>query len=203
MTRRYTPKEKSNALDQLASCDGDITEASKRTGIPAQTLRRWVEAQRKHRRERQWAKMERAYDKLAENAMKLTQAISEQIDDAPLNQLATTLNAVVNQFLKLDEQIAQMQTESESEQVYRVEYKYPDGSLHARPHWARNDPEYTSPFQGGRVREALREDGDRQTGHYPNGLHGGEMLVAGPNLPDGQSGVAGFEDDPAGLAAVD
>ena len=203
MTRRYTPKEKSNALDQLASCDGDITEASKRTGIPAKTLRRWVQVHREQRPERLRSKIERAHEQLAENALQLAKAIDSQIEGAPLNQLATALSAVVNQYLKLDEQLAKMIIENQDGQVIRVEYKYPDGSLHARPHWARNDPEYTSPFQGGRVREALREDGDRQTGHYPNGLHGGEMLVAGPNLPDGQSGVAGFEDDPAGLAALD
>ena len=203
MTGKYTPEEKSNALDVIAFCDGDLTEARKRTGIPVRTLRRWVSAHREQRPDRLRARIERAHEQLAEDTLRLAKAIASQIEGAPLNQLATALGAVVDRYLKLDEQLVHMKLENKGEQVIRVEYQYPDGSLHARPHWARNNPEYTSPFQSSRVREALREDRDRQTGHHANGLYGSDLLVVGADLPDGQSGLARFEDDPAGLAAFD
>jgi transposase-like protein len=203
MSRRYTPEEKAEALDVLASCEGDAAQASRRTGIPAQTLRRWVKAHQEQRPDRLRSHLERAHERLAEDALRLSKAINDQIEGAPLNQLATALGAVVDRFLKLDEQIAKMVADNQGEQVIRVEYKYPDGTLHDRPYWARNNPEYTSPFQSGRVREALREDGDRQAGHRTNGLSGGDLLVAGADLSDGQPGLARLEDDAGGFAAFD
>lgn len=212
--RRYTQEEKTTALNIVAETDGDERIASQQTGIPLKTIQRWVKKQKKHRRQHQWDKMERAYDTLADTTVKLSQAINQQIDSAPLNQLATTLNAVVNQFLKLDEQIAKRREEEAAaeaeatseegkEQIHRVEYVYPDGTIHDRPHWARNNPEYTSPLQGGGLRKAVWQNGNRQTcDHRPRGP-GRTLLVAGTDLPDGQSGVARPEDAHATVPDID
>ena len=106
MSHRYTAEQKQQALDVLESCGEDTALASAQTGIPAATLRRWVNQERKNRRARAQKQIERAHIQLADDAFRLSAAIGETIEGAPLNQLATALNAVIDRYLKLDEHLA-------------------------------------------------------------------------------------------------
>jgi transposase-like protein len=203
MVHRYTEEEKAQALAVITEREGSIPQAAVQTGISPQTLRRWWKVGQAGRRSRLQSRLERAQEKLADNALKLSAAIGNQMDDAPLSQLATALNAVINQYMKLEEHLATFNTGDKGENVVRLEHKYPDGTLHDKPHWARNNPEYESPFPGRGVREAVRQDGDGQAGYRPQSDERGEMLVAGSDLPDGDAGLAGLERGVAGGGRVD
>lgn len=190
---RYTIDEKRRALAALAQCEGDFPQAAAQTGIRTATLKRWAKHACEHRPERVQAKIEQVCEQLADDAMRLAAAIETQIDDAPLNQLATALSAVIDRYLKLDEHLALRRDSDEKTEVIRVEYQYPDGTCHDRPPWAAADSDEWGTVQGGRVRAAVWQDGNGQDGDSPLCVERESVLVALANLPDGESGLAGLE----------
>lgn len=106
--------------------------------------------------------MRQVRDSLAKTALRLMDALDEEsIAAAPLNQRAAALGIVLDRLLKVEQQLPAPQGEPQ-EYVYRVEYKYPDGSIHSTPHWARNNPERGDTLSGSGLRKALRQDGSRQ-----------------------------------------
>jgi hypothetical protein len=85
--------------------------------------------------------------------------------------------------------------DEDKETVVRIEYVY-DGSTHMAPPWANPDYAGRGALQGGGVRSQVRQNGASQ-----NAARGKIVvpwdadLVAGPNLSDGEPGLAGFEDE--------
>lgn len=202
MSRRYTNEERHNALKSLDANDGDILATSEQTGIPPSTLRDWAARHREERAQRLLETIRRLHEQLAENAVNLAAAIDGAIDGAPLNQLSTALGTVIDRYLKVDEHLAQI-TQQNGEQVFRFEYVYPDGSVHNAPPWANDDYDIEGTLPRGGVRTPLWENGGGETHHRANGGGtGGEMLVARPDVYDGEPGVARFEDDLSDFSRV-
>lgn len=196
MSGRYSEDDKAAALATLDANDGDTHATSRATGISRRTLQRW-------QNERAAENAPDDGDHLATQAQALQAsllgtsaalvgAIRLQIDGAPLNQLSAALGVVVDRFLKLDEYI-QQKTLMQGEQVIRVEYLYPDGTVHDAPPWAEDDFEYTGAVPGGGLRAALRQDGNGQDRGERGGAGRGDVLVARPDLHDGDAGMAGLE----------
>jgi transposase-like protein len=191
MSRRYTTAEKQHALESLDANAGDIHPTSTQLGISAQTLRNW---QRKHQEQQTQREAELAHrlrHKLLKSAERLVDSLEAVIDNAPLNQRASALGAVIDRYLKLE---AQLPEDDNQEQVIRIEYRYPDNSIHATPPWAGEDSEDETTLPSRSLWETFRQDGDGEDAHYRNGAERRPVLVARPDLSDGESGLAGFEE---------
>lgn len=202
MSRRYTNEERHNAMKILDANDGDILATSEQTGIPVRTLRDWSVRHREERAQRLLETIRRLHEQLAENAMNLAAAIDNAVDGAPLNQLSTALGTVIDRYLKVDEHLAQI-TQQNGEQVFRIEYVYPDGTVHNSPLWANDDYAVESTLSRGGVRTPLWENGSGENGHRGYGdVAEREMLVARPDVHDGEPGVARFEDDLSDFSRV-
>jgi transposase-like protein len=194
MTRRYTAQEKADALKVLEANNGDFSATAKQLGISRETLQRWSLDFREQRIERVRTQITRLHEQLAENALRLAQAMEHKIDDAPLNQVATALNTTVDRYLKIDEHLRTLQSDDQTERKIRIEYKYPDGSIHNRPPWARPDTELRHPLPSGGMWSPLWKDRDGQDSDPGiRDLTGHEVLVAESDLSDGESDLAGFE----------
>jgi len=101
--------------------------------------------------------------RLIASAMHVLDALKGQkVEDAPLNQLTSALGALLDRYLKLEAHRRDLEarTANEGERVYRIEYRYPDGSIHQTPPWAETHPRFSRPFQSRGLRQTLREDGD-------------------------------------------
>jgi len=186
---RYTDDQKATALKQLRT--QTIAAVSEDTDIPADTLRRWQRDHHANRAATREAQLFNLQDQLAENAQQLAQAIDAQIDSAPLNQLATALNAVIDRYLKLDEHLHTAPTE----RVVRIEYQDAHGNIHKTPPWAKADPTADAPVQGGGLWTALWQDGDGQNPADTSGAQGRDDVVARADIWHGEPGVARPEDD--------
>jgi transposase-like protein len=200
MSRRYSYEEKRQALKCLEESGGDFRYAGQQTGIPVVTLRRWARRQREERGQRLRAEIERLHEQLVHNAVQLADLLERSIEDAPLNQVATALGGVIDRYLKIDEYLASTRPQEEREQVIRIEYLYPDGSIHNSPPWAAEDCDDESPVSRGGVWSPFWEDPGGQDNHRGNGYAGRDVLVVGSDVPDGKPGVARPEDDAAGYA---
>lgn len=89
-------------------------------------------------------------------ALVLVEGLGEAVPDAPLNQRVAMLKALIDGVLKLEARMPKAETE---ERVYRLEYRYPDGTIHNSPPWAEDDPTEDEAVHGSRVRSSLWEDG--------------------------------------------
>ncbi len=195
MTRRYTSDERETALAQLEANDSNHCS---QTGVSAQTLHKQAERTR-----RLYDKLCQLQEQLAINAQALAEAIDTAMDDAPLNQLTSALGVVTDRYIKLDKLLAQTHVDEE-EQVIRIEYQYPDGSLHDAPPWANNDIEVEGPLSGGSLRPAFWEDGNGQAADIGSDFAASrDLLVAGSHLSNDEPGVDIFEDDVSQFARFD
>lgn len=132
MARRYSEREKIDALARLAASGDDVAAISAQTGIPASTLRGWL------RRGRTPDEALNALrEQLIADAAALADSLIEVIDDAPLHQRATALNQLVDKIIRLAEKLPPDQRE----EVIRIEYIQPDGSVRDTPPWAADDPQ--------------------------------------------------------------
>ena len=191
----YTKQQKQAALTALIT--DTVKQVSEETGIAPATLRRWRRKHKATRKQRHAAKQERLHETLGNNAIQIVDTMQDKIADAPLNQLATALNAVVDRYLKLDEKLAEQEAQNE-EKVVRFEYIMPDGEVYDAPPWTMDDFHVPNPLSSGGLREAVWEDGDSQTDHRGESLSDGDdLLVAGPDVPNGRGSLAGFEDEAA------
>jgi hypothetical protein len=195
---RYTLQQKMDALHELQAGHSYET-VSTNTKIPISKLREWYRERDAIRREYQQQlrtaaedKMILVQQKMADKAALLVDAIDvERIKNAPLNQVATALGVLIDRFIKLQSGEHESYT---GEQVFRVEYyDASTGKVSATPPWARNHSELSSTLQSGSVRTTLRQDDDGT--NYRNGKSDSwdADMVAGSDVPDGESGVAGFE----------
>ena len=162
----YSDEEKQAALDCLAANEGDYRATSESTGVSVKTLRRWAKQENaptygdevvrlreeltglKAKIESQPLTLESAGDDLRawlhnnllphliEGALLLSSSIPEVIEEASLSQRVTALNQLLDKIMKL---LALVPTYGE--QVLRVEYVHPDGTIHGTPHWAEDDSE--------------------------------------------------------------
>lgn len=190
MSRRYTPEEKRQALAWLEASGGDYAETGAQTGIPAPTLRRWHEQQLEAQAQSDVEKLHRLRRRLIQAADQLAASLEAVIEDAPLHQRAGALGIVIDRYLRLGEVLPQ----EEQEQVIRIEYKYPDGSIHRVPPWAGQDSAGARPLQGRGLWQALWEDRNGQGRHHRNGAAGRAKLVAFPHVSDGEPGLARSEE---------
>lgn len=103
-------------------------------------------------------RMSRVRRKLAQSALRLMDSLDEQaIAGAPLNQRAAALGVVLDKLMKLNA----VHPSQAEEEVIRIEYKDPDGTLHSTPYWAREDHPGNGDgtFRGSSLWEAFRKDG--------------------------------------------
>jgi hypothetical protein len=88
-------------------------------------------------------------------ALELADGLEEAIPDAPLNQRVSALKALIDGVLKLEARMPQTEPQ---EKVYRIEYQYPDGTIHRTPPWAEEDSGSAESVQRGRLWTAFRKD---------------------------------------------
>lgn len=206
MSRKYSLDTKIMALNQIDRHDGDVALVSDLLEIPEGTLRGWQGGEDDLRgkfRQRQQRQRDRLTVELQLGMLERAQAILRQLDEetlakAPLNQLASALGALVNQALKLEEAIDEI--DEQKEKVVRFEYYY-DGAVQAVPPWAGASAGFDRSLQSSGLREALGQDRARQDDPAAPSAEGRTAyLVAGADVFDGQPGLARFEREPAALA---
>lgn len=200
MARRYTLDTKISALNQLDQLDGDMLLVSEQLMIPIGTLRAWSRSEAdlrrqyhdKHQRYVSRLKHDLQTTLLQRSLDVLSRIDDETLEKAPLNQLSSTLGVLVNHALKLEEDIDEQE---DTEQVIRVEYLY-DGSVHETPPWARDRDATSGAVQDCGLRETLGQNGIGQADVTEQRIHTGETwLVACADVSDGESALAGAEDD--------
>ena len=200
MTRRYSLNSKIDALNQIDHFDGDVALVSNTVAIPTRTLQNWLRQEddlRRRYRQRQNRQRERLKVNLQLEMLERGKSILAQMDDetlekAPLNQLAAALSSLVSQALKLEEVIGDI--DEAEERVIRHEFFY-DGQVQDAPPWAGASAGSPRAVQGGRLREALGQNGAGQNDAAASGIGGAETgLVAGADLLDGEPGLARLED---------
>ena len=200
MTRRYSLNSKIDALNQIDHFDGDVALVSNAAAIPSRTLQNWLRQEddlRRRYRQRQIRQRERLKVNLQLEMLERGKSILAQMDDetlekAPLNQLAAALSSLVSQALKLEEVIGDI--DEAEERVIRHEFFY-DGQVQDAPPWAGASAGSPRAVQGGRLREALGQNGAGQNDAAASGIGGAETgLVAGADLLDGEPGLARLED---------
>jgi len=194
MSKRYTRAEKDRALHLLV--DHPCKTVSEMTGVPMPTLRRWQTQHREQRLQRLLDRIERLHEQLSTNALHLARILDGKIDDAPLNQVSSALGVVIDRYLKIDDYLAEA-TNTHGEHVVRIEYQYPDGTIHKTPPWATDDTDISVPASGGGVWPPVREDDHRRDHHHRSGPERSNDMVAGPHLYDGEPGVARSQNDAA------
>lgn len=199
MKKRHTLETQIAALRILDEHGGDFLAAAEAAGISPGVLRKWHkqqhELEREYQRQQQTQAallMAQVQRQVAEKSLQIVNALDEdRIAKAPLNQLATALGILIDRYLKLTDDLPQ-----DTEQVIRFEFRHPDGSFRATPPWAAEDYGHASAVQGGGVRAAVRQDDAGK--NYTNGKGAASRaanVVARTDLSDGESGLAGFEDD--------
>lgn len=110
-------------------------------------------------------RMKQVQRRLTESATRLMESLDDAaIADAPLNQRAAALGIVLDRLMKLH-QVAEKSRPPQEEEVIRIEYKDPDGSIHSTPYWAREDHESdtANALHGSSLWEAFRKDGGGET----------------------------------------
>lgn len=98
---------------------------------------------------------------LLDTAFALAGAIRQAAESAPLNQLSAALGLIMARLHEL-EASASAANSPDSDQVIRIEYQDPDGSIHLSPPWARGDPAFEAPIVRGRVRSPFWDSPEDQ-----------------------------------------
>jgi hypothetical protein len=141
------------------------------------------------------ASLQRLEERLIENTLRLMDALDDAITAAPLNQRVSALTSFIDRFFKINEHLSKIAPTDQKEQVIRIEYQYPDKSIHSAPPWATADYDYDAPISRGGLWPSLRQNGIGQTDDRGASIARESLLVARPHLYDGEPGVAGSEDD--------
>lgn len=200
MAKAYTLTQKIEALRLLDEMHSDMDEVSRELDIPKRRLSHWCrqreEIQREYTRflqDEATQMMAQVQYQAAEKALALINAIDEdRISKAPLNQLASAVGALVDRYLKLDDEIEV--TENQQEKVIRIEYyDATTGQISETPPWAEADSEQSGEVQGGRLREALRQNGNGENHFEREGAKWDENVVVGSDVSDGKPSLARFE----------
>lgn len=174
MVRHYTPEQKADYLQHLDDNFGNVTLTALQTGVPSRTLYTWKRERKlqaikngdpipgtlRHKKslvppppkadepEDAQGEYTRLRERLMEHINNLMETLTDDPDTAHLRVVALT--RLLDRVIKLE-----ALTAKEGEQVYRIEYKYPDGTIHDIPHWENEDYdddfETERPLSGGRI----------------------------------------------------
>lgn len=142
MAKRYSQKEQRAAVARLLAEPGlSVRQLAAEMGVSASTLRRWRQSYAPTPTpDESDAPLSSSQmiallrERLIKSAVTLASSLDEVVDKAPLNQRATALSQLIDKIIKLAEQLP-----VEHEQVIRIEYLHPDGSIRQRPPWAEDD----------------------------------------------------------------
>ena len=159
MAKRYTDDERAQALERLEANRGDFHLTSAELGISVRALRQWKRLYQKTTEQVVEDSLKYLQEQLIDNAVKLAESLEAATVDAPLNHRAAALGQLIDRIIKLAERIPQA---VQREQVIRIEYRDPDGSIHSTPYWARGDSATGGALSRGRVWTPIRQDGNGQ-----------------------------------------
>lgn len=159
MAKRYTDDERAQALERLDTNRGDLHLTSAETGISVGTLRQWKRRSYKNADQVVEESLKYLQEQLIDNAVKLAESLEAATVDAPLNHRAAALGQLIDRIIKLAERIPQA---VQREQVIRIEYRDPDGSIHSTPYWSRGDSASPGALSRGSVWTPLRQDRNGQ-----------------------------------------
>lgn len=172
MSKRYTNQQKADALQQLDDNDGNVMLTAIQTDIPKRTLYEW-KRQRKlqaikdgqpasgtlqHKKsavppQQSAANTDQPDDdedpylreyttirkRLMDHIFTMTDSLIDDPETAHVRIIA--LSRLLDRVIKL-EALTRKETD---DRVIRIEYKYPDGTIHDRPPWAPQEGPY-KPF---------------------------------------------------------
>lgn len=202
MARRYTLDTKIHALNQLDKHSNDMQRIADELSIPVSTLQKWrtkaSKLRSKYRRRNKRLATHLKSDlqvAMLDKSMAILQRMDDDtLDNAPLNQLASALGALVNHAMKLEEALEEDDEQEEQEQVIRFEF-VSDGRVTETPPWTEDSPEESGEVQDSSVRETVGEDttGENQPNDRSR-VSRDAWLVASPDLPDVEPSLARFED---------
>ena len=97
---------------------------------------------------------------LLDTIFSLTAAIRDAAPSASLGQLAAALGVVMDRLLRLEALASSVNETHPGEQLIRIEYTHPDGTIHFRPPWAADDPAFEVPVVPGQVHSPFWENRD-------------------------------------------
>jgi transposase-like protein len=149
MPRRYTAEERAEALRSLDLYQGSIQLTSLRTGIPERTLRDWRKQRslsdpvdNNHQEDLSLPPEKKSSAAAIKELQDLRELLMSHVfeiaaslsqNDELVNMRAIAVSRLLDRVMKLDIQIAQIIPDGP--QVFRVEYQYPDGTIHDMPIW--------------------------------------------------------------------
>ncbi len=150
MSRRYTPKQKADALQHLDDNYGNVPLTALQTSIPERTLRDWKRlrkletlkqlppkkvAQRQQQKEYEEEDTTAAYTRIRAHLMQHINTLLDTLTDDPdtANLRAIALTRLLDRTIKLEAFV-----QNETDHAIRIEYQYPDGSIHTAPPWETN-----------------------------------------------------------------
>lgn len=189
-----------NKISALAALEeASIESVAERYRVTVDTIKTWIrqeatlheayQAQMRRQNERNLLALQ---NRMVLQANRMVAAMDEtDLQETPLNQLASTLGILLDRYLKLDPVLTTQQP-----QVIRIEYQYPDGSTHPAPHWATGDSASTPPFQGDRMRATLGKDRIGEDDLDSSSPASTTNMVDRSHLRDVAASLARFETDP-------
>lgn len=192
---RYSEQQKTDALRQVRLCNNDFTVASAQTGIPTATLRNWHVQHQANRAERLVTRLKQLEEDLIENTLRILESLEGAIEKAPLNQRTSAVGTLIDRYLKVNEHLRQDVDAKAEKKELPIVYYDPDttDTSHPTPQWARADSDNDPSFQSGRVWSPFWEDRLGHNGVDGTRAQGEDLLVARPDLLNGDTSMAGFE----------
>lgn len=144
MSKRYTIKQKQKALQHLAET-GSVRLTSQETAIPERTLRSWRTADHTSADPADPAQVYEELKDLRRTIMHHVRIIAATLSDDPefVNNRAVALARLLDRVTRIDSILAE--GNPAEPQVFRIEYVYPDGSIHNVP-ISRSDGYRTGPY---------------------------------------------------------
>ncbi|MBW4437658.1 MAG: hypothetical protein KME04_11020 [Pleurocapsa minor GSE-CHR-MK-17-07R] len=94
--------------------------------------------------------------RLLRNAQLLADGLDDAIEEASLRERAAALGVVIDRLIRLSDW--RPHDSSEETQAVRIEYQYPDGTIHDAPPWSAEDHGVEGAFSGRRLRTPLRQN---------------------------------------------
>ncbi len=177
MPKRYTDQQREDTLQHLDDNYGNVTLTALQTNIPARTIYQWKRERKLRRQQAEPPLLHKKSDALPQKSaantdhiedepqgeytrlrtrlMQHIDTIVETLTDDPdtAHIRAMALTRLLDRVIKLE---ALTRTE-QPEQVLRVEYLYPDGSIHDIPPWQKPDTDDPFTPTGGLIPKRPRE----------------------------------------------
>lgn len=137
--RRYSDEDRANTLAALAANEGNVARTAKQLGIPAKTVENWAKGTN-HPEAAELGDRKKGVlaDKLEEVAWKLAGALDQKIEQAGLQQTATSLGIVIDKMQLLRNKPTAIQGDAPEEEDLR---KLSDEELDRRLAEARSRAE--------------------------------------------------------------